>query len=325
MNIHELQTPRLLARRLTTADIQPWVAYMTAPGAMRFFPGIDASRAGAEYWIERQLMRYQRDGCGLMALIERHSGVLIGQCGLLRQVVDDQPELEVGYHLLPAWRGKGYGLEAAQAFRDLAFDNEIATSVVSLIHINNHDSQRLAERNGLQRERLTLNYGTFAGVPHYIYRMSREQWLTLQQAASGQQPFVVSDDRSRLDRALIHEFLSCQSYWAQGIPESVLNQALDHSLCFGGYLGNHQVAFARVVTDCATFANLLDVFVLPQWRGRGFARCLLKAVMSHPDLQGLRRIMLATRDAHGLYKAMGFSSPQHPDSLMERYQPDIYR
>ncbi|MBQ1782737.1 MAG: GNAT family N-acetyltransferase [Gammaproteobacteria bacterium] len=199
----------------------------------------------------------------------------------------------------------------------------MATSVVSLIHINNHDSQRLAERNGLQRERLTLNYGTFADAPHYIYRISREQWQALQQPASDSQPFVVSTDKSRLDRALIHQFLSCQSYWAQGIPESVLNQALEHSLCFGGYLGHHQVAFARVVTDQATFANLLDVFVLPQWRGRGFSGQLLKAVMTHPDLQGLRRFMLATRDAHALYKRLGFGPPLHPNSLMERYQPDL--
>lgn len=175
MAIHELWTLRLMARRLTTADIQLWLPYMTAPGAMRFFPGIDASRAGAEYWIERQLMRYQRDGFGLMALIERQSELLIGQCGLLRQEVDQQPELEVGYHLLPAWRGKGYALEAAKAFRDLALTSHMADSVVSIIHINNHDSQRLAARNGMQRERLTLNYGTFAGVPHYLYRISRQQ------------------------------------------------------------------------------------------------------------------------------------------------------
>lgn len=131
-------------------------------------------------------------------------------------------------------------------------------------------------------------------------------------------------DRQALDRDLIHRFLSEQSSWARGIPREVVERAIDHSLCFGGFIGADQVAFARVVSDFATFANLVDVFVLPAHRGRGHAKALMGAVFGHPDLQGLRRFTLATSDAHGLYAAFGFSAPKRPETLMERYAPDVY-
>lgn len=137
--------------------------------------------------------------------------------------------------------------------------------------------------------------------------------------------FEVSTDKARLDVALIHRFLSGQSTWAQGLPLSVLEKAIANSLCFGGYVDGAQVAFARVVTDGATFANLVDVFVLPECRGRGYSKQLMAAIMAHPDLQGLRRFTLATGDAHGLYSQYGFTSPQRPQTLMERYFPDIYK
>lgn len=137
--------------------------------------------------------------------------------------------------------------------------------------------------------------------------------------------FRVSTDPADLDVALIHRFLSEQSGWARGIDRARVERSLQHSLCFGGYLETRQIAFARVISDYATFANLVDVFVLPEQRGRGYARNLMQAVMAHPQLQGLRRFTLATADAHGLYAQFGFSSPLRPQTLMERYQPDIYR
>ena len=109
-----------------------------------------------------------------------------------------------------------------------------------------------------------------------------------------------------------------------GIPLATLRRALDHSLCFGGLVDGRQVAFARVITDYATFANLVDVYVLPEYRGRGFGKRLMAAVFAHPRLQGLRRFTLATGDAHGLYAQFGFTPPLRPQSLMERYSPTIY-
>lgn len=135
----------------------------------------------------------------------------------------------------------------------------------------------------------------------------------------------ISDDKGRLDVPLIHRFLSEEAYWSLGIPFSTVQRAINHSLCFGGYLAGQQVAFARVITDKATFGYLADVFVLPAHRGQGHSKALIAAILAHPDLQGLRRLMLATSDAHGLYASVGFTPPASPASLMEKYDPEIYR
>lgn len=135
----------------------------------------------------------------------------------------------------------------------------------------------------------------------------------------------ISSDPARLDVGLIHRFLSEESSWARGMPRALLDKALANSLCFGVYRDGAQVGFARVVSDYATFANLVDVFVLPEWRGRGYSKALVAAVMAHPQLQGLRRFTLATFDAHGLYAQFGFTAPANPALLMERYVPDLYR
>lgn len=111
----------------------------------------------------------------------------------------------------------------------------------------------------------------------------------------------ISTDRSELDIPLIHQFLSVQSTWAKGISLTLVEQSIAHSLCFGGFLAGKQVAFARVISDYTTFANLVDVFVLPEHRGKGYSKALMDALMAHPHLQGLRRFTLATGDAHGLY------------------------
>jgi len=134
----------------------------------------------------------------------------------------------------------------------------------------------------------------------------------------------ISCDQAELDIPLIHRFLSERSYWARGIPLEAVRKSIRNSLCFGGYLEGGQVAFARVISDYATFANLVDVFVLPEHRGQGLGKQLMEAVTTHPKLQGLRRFMLATSDAHGLYAQFGFTSPRNPETLMERYTPSPY-
>lgn len=135
----------------------------------------------------------------------------------------------------------------------------------------------------------------------------------------------VSTDNAELDLPLIHRFLSTEAYWSLGIPEETVARAVAGSLCFGGYVeGVGQAAFARVVSDFATFAYLADVFVLPAHRGHGYGKQLVAEVLAHPQLQGLRRFMLATSDAHGLYAQYGFEAPAKPQTLMEVSRPDIY-
>lgn len=136
--------------------------------------------------------------------------------------------------------------------------------------------------------------------------------------------YLVSTDAARLDVDAVHAYVA-RSYWAADIPRETLVRAMANSLCFGMHHGDAQVGFARMVTDRATFAYLADVYVLEAHRGRGLGKWLVGCVKSHPDLQGLRRSMLATRDAHGLYRQFGYAPLAHPERLMEIVRPDLYQ
>ena len=136
--------------------------------------------------------------------------------------------------------------------------------------------------------------------------------------------FTISTDPARLDVDGIYDYLS-NSYWARGIPRDVFERSVRHALCFGIYEGARQVGFARVVTDCATVAYVGDVYVLEPWRGRGLSRWLMEVMSTHPELQGFRRWILLTRDAHGLYEKFGFTPLADPKRWMEKWAPDVYR
>jgi len=136
--------------------------------------------------------------------------------------------------------------------------------------------------------------------------------------------YTISDDPARLDLDVIHGFLS-RSYWSPGIPRATVARAIANSICFGAYLGETQVGFARLVTDRATFAYLADVFVLEPHRGRGLSRALMELILAHSEVQGLRRWLLATRDAHGLYRKFGFAELANPALFLTRHDPDVYQ
>jgi len=139
----------------------------------------------------------------------------------------------------------------------------------------------------------------------------------------GMPTYEITTDKSRLDIGAIHDFLST-SYWSPGIPRTVVERAIANSMCFAALADGEQVGFARVVTDKATFAYLADVYVLPEHRGNGVSRKLMEEIIRHPDLQGLRRMLLATRDAHGLYAKFGFKPLNAPDRVMELHNPNVY-
>jgi len=137
--------------------------------------------------------------------------------------------------------------------------------------------------------------------------------------------FLISTDRARLDLDVIHGFLT-NCYWAKGIPRETVARSIEHSLCFGVYDGSGaQVGFGRVISDFATVAYLGDVFVLESHRGRGLSKWLMECIMQHPALQNLRRWILLTRDAHGLYAKSGFTSVKSPERYMELHNPAVYR
>jgi GNAT superfamily N-acetyltransferase len=139
--------------------------------------------------------------------------------------------------------------------------------------------------------------------------------------------YDISTDKERLDVAMIHDFLSNRSYWAKGIPLEVVRRSIEHALCFGVYHADAQVGFARVVTDFSTIAYIGDLFILEQHRGKGLGKRLVKTIMEHPGLQGLRLWLLGTQDAHGLYEKFGFRKLGETP-LLERFMvirdPDAY-
>jgi GNAT superfamily N-acetyltransferase len=138
-------------------------------------------------------------------------------------------------------------------------------------------------------------------------------------------PYFLSTDPALLDVSLIHAFLSEQSYWAPGIPREVVERSLKNSFCIGLFHESQQIGFARLVTDRATFAWLADVFVIDAYRGQGLGTWMIESLLKHPDLRGLRRLLLGTRDAHGLYARFGFMPLAEPSRFQEIHRPNLYR
>jgi GNAT superfamily N-acetyltransferase len=128
--------------------------------------------------------------------------------------------------------------------------------------------------------------------------------------------YTISTDGKRLDTKIIYKFLH-QAWWAKHRPKTVQLHAIKHSLCFGVYHNKQQIGFARVVTDCAVYAYIMDVFILPAYQGQGLGKWLTETILQTPSLKTVVKWSLATSDAHGLYKKVGFSSPKHPEQVME--------
>ncbi|MDE3145504.1 MAG: GNAT family N-acetyltransferase [Bacteroidota bacterium] len=139
--------------------------------------------------------------------------------------------------------------------------------------------------------------------------------------------YLISTDPSKLNIEVIHKYLSQESYWAKDIPFETVKRSIEHSLCFGLYHQQQQLGFARLITDKATFAYLADVFVLKEYRGKGLSKFLLATIQSHPELQNLRRWLLGTKDAHGLYEQFGWTrvTEELSNRFMTRHNPDVYR
>jgi GNAT superfamily N-acetyltransferase len=137
---------------------------------------------------------------------------------------------------------------------------------------------------------------------------------------TGKNEFIISTDKSKLNIGIIHNYLCNESYWAKNIPLKTVQRSIENSFCFGMYVTENdetkQVGFARVITDCATFGYLADVFILETYRGKGLAKWMMQAIMNCPDLHGLRGWMLATKDAHSLYEKFGFSLLENTGRFM---------
>ncbi len=172
-----LQSPRLITRFVTQDDVPVWLEYCKDPVATKFtaLPGKTPEEL-AQFFIERTMQRYAEGRYGLQALISKESGEFVGQCGLLLQNVNGVDEVEIGYHLLPRFWGKGYASEAAQLFRDYGFENNVAASIISIIDPGNAASQKVAERNGMT---LVMKNVFFHDTHYNIFRITRKEWELL--------------------------------------------------------------------------------------------------------------------------------------------------
>lgn len=137
--------------------------------------------------------------------------------------------------------------------------------------------------------------------------------------------FSISTDPHLLDVDFVHQFLREESYWAKNIPRAVVQKCIDNALCYGVYDGNKQIGFARVITNFSTMAYLSDIFIIESYRGMGLSKWLMEVIMLHPELQGLRRWILLTLDAHELYKKIGFDHLANPEWYMEKVTPNVYQ
>ena len=137
--------------------------------------------------------------------------------------------------------------------------------------------------------------------------------------------YTITTDKSKLDIAVVHDYLCNQSYWVKGIGKETLKREIDHSLCFGVFHQHTQIGFARVITDFTSFAYLCDVFIIEAYRGKGLSKWLMQSMLDHPELQNLRRWTLYTLDAHGLYKQFGFGESKIPERFMEKHNPDFIK
>jgi ribosomal-protein-alanine N-acetyltransferase len=167
-----LETERLFTRFLTPEDILVWTNFFKDKEAVELFPtfGLNTNEERAKYWIDKTIARYKENRFGLQALIDKNSNEFIGQCGLIEQVVDNETEIEVGYHIFKRYWGQGYAPEASRIFIDYAFKNKITDSVISIIDVRNIKSQRVADKNGLKRVKQT----NWSGVDVFIYRIQRK-------------------------------------------------------------------------------------------------------------------------------------------------------
>ncbi|MFC2125388.1 GNAT family N-acetyltransferase, partial [Bacteroidota bacterium] len=154
-----IDTKRLTARKITMNDKETWLEFLQGDDRPEFISFAGPTLEDSKKWIERQLNRYKKDGYGLMALIKKETGDMVGHCGILIQEVEGIKETEVGYHIIPRFRNQGYATEAAMAFRDYIFEHDLSESVISLIHVDNMKSQRVAEKNGMKRDFITKRFG----------------------------------------------------------------------------------------------------------------------------------------------------------------------
>lgn len=244
-----------------------------------------------------------------------------------------QPDRTLEFRrIIISQKGRGLGRESISLIQHYCFEELGHHRLWLDVFEDNSRAIHLYEslgfvKEGLLREAIQTGNAVRSLL---VYAMLAPEYREFKQRNGFQQvlaqrgEYLISTDPKRLDLKVIHAYLS-QSYWAPGIPLTTVQKSIEGSMAFGIYHQSQQVGFARVLTDHATFAYLADVFILPEHQGKGLGKWLMKNMLSHPKLQGLRRWSLGTLDAHGLYAQFGFTPMQQPERFMELTYPNIYK
>lgn len=320
----ELLTSNLRLSPITSSDLPGLQAIWSDPLVTRYLPGGEPySSEIVQGEIQNILAHWQNQYLGIFAIRWHDQNDLLGYCGI--QKLHSGPagvspealqrwgsEYEILYGLSQNAWGRGIASEAAYACLRYAFEVLGLDRVVAGIHPDNLASGSiLTHKLGMTA---APEYSFYGECPHFV--------IHCQDHSPEKMPlFNLSTDPARLDLDAIAAFLG-QAYWAHTRSRDTIKRSLQGSLNFGIYDRCKQTGFGRVISDCATLAWLCDVFIDETYRGLGLGKWLVSATLAHPDLQGMRRWLLATRDAHGLYQQFGYQTLQSPERWMEKFNPD---
>lgn len=321
--MRQLETQRLLLRPFTWDDFENLYQINSNPEIMRYIRSPE-TREQTQESLKKIIDDYEKfPALGRLAIIEKSTNTFIGLCLLRHYEIDG--EIEAGYVLTKQYWGKGYATEAMQELLRYGFDDMKFDCIVAVCMPTNEASWRVMEKVGMRRVGYVYIYNNHdlkyeirrnqSSLPNYIEPIHHRSFTREKDG------YLLTTDKSKLHLGVIFNYLHHESYWAKGIPKNKVEQSFNNSLTFGILKEGNQVAFARIISDFATFALLADVFVLPEHRGQGLSKWLVQIIMQYPDLQGLRRWSLATHDAHTLYAQYGFELLPNPERWMQIYTP----
>lgn len=318
INLPTFQTQRLILRGVTKLDIPSYEKYFVDYEIIQHLAvhvPWPYPKNGVEWFLENSIFPTQGKTTWMWGIFEKENPKeLIGAVHFWR---DGKPEHR-GFWLGKKFWGRGYMTEAVAPIMDYAFDHLGFEKLVFANAVGNSRSGRVKEKTIAKL--IDIQPAKFVNPKyseHEIWELKKEDW------DFDKNYYLISSDKKLLNIGQVHEQLF-EAYWSKGIPQSVLVRAIENSLCFGVYKNNIQVGFARVVTDSATFAWLCDVIIDEKHRGHGLSKELMHNILNHPQLIGLRRICLATKDAHELYKQFSFKVTEIPQNWMEIKDNDIY-
>ena len=304
------KTDRLILREVTHEDILSYEKYFINYEVIQHLAAHvpwPYPKNGVREFLDKFIFPDQGKTQWLWGIFEKENPAeLIGAVHLWRE---GRPENRGFWLGKPFW-GKGYMTEAVAPVMDYAFNNFGFEKLVFANAVGNLKSRRVKEKTGAKL--IDVKPAKFVNpeyTEHEIWELKREDWKN-----QSSEYYILNSEREELQIDIVHGMLT-NAYWCKGIPKETLRKAIDNSLCFGVYKQKVQIGFARAISDSATFAWLCDVIIDEKYRGNGLSKELMKLIVNHPNLKGLRRICLATKDAHKLYEQFNFKVTETPQKL----------